>query len=236
MATATSTETKIEGTGLEPFIEALIGAGNLNINQAKTLDTLQSTINKNECYPDKEEFNQLLDQLRTLQTFLNRTVIRYKKKPTENIKDFIVGIQDSQSHIEYFCKYFHRLIHIKKYGNQEYDKFYYQYFSKKFDDELFRDMCQTELNDFPDLQCYLRRLCITFKELRNIRAHQAAGKAKILSGGYIWIPKIGKEAGKRIDYKEKREKIITYGLFVNKIKLHQTSPYVIDEDVFVSLG
>lgn len=37
MTTATSTETKIEGTGLEPFIKALIEAGNLNINQAKTL-------------------------------------------------------------------------------------------------------------------------------------------------------------------------------------------------------
>ena len=177
-----------------------------------------------------------MDQLRSLQPILNQTIIRYNKNPTENIKDFIVGIQDTQSHIEYFCKYFHRLAHIEKYGNQEYDNFYYKYFSNKFDDGLFRDMCQSELNDFPDLQSYLRRLCITFKELRNIRAHQAAGKAKILSGGYIWIPKIGKEAGKRIEYKDKREKIITYGLFVNKINLHLTSPYVFDEDVFVSLG
>jgi len=37
MTTATKVETEIEGTNLEPCIEALMGAGNLNENQAKTL-------------------------------------------------------------------------------------------------------------------------------------------------------------------------------------------------------
>ena len=96
-------------------------------------------------------------------------------------------------------------------------------------------MCKTELNDFPELQNFLRKYCNTFKKLRNIRAHQIAGEVKILPGGFIYIPDIGNEKGKYIDYREKREKMINYGVFINKINLHPHSPYDELEDIFVSL-
>ena len=199
------------------------------------LDLLQNAIRNVENYPDKEIFSENVNQMRFLNQLQTSSLERSKNNPVESVKNFLTGIQDTQSHIEYFCRYFHRLVHIKKFGNQKYGREYYRYNSKQFDDKKFREMCKTELNDFPELQNFLRRYCITFKKLRNIRAHQVPGEVKILPGGFIIIPAIGNEKGKFIDYREKREKMINYGVFINKIKLHPHSPYDESEDVFVSL-
>jgi len=199
------------------------------------LDLLQKSITNVENYPDKEIFSENVNQMRFLNQLQTSSLERLKNNPVERVKIFLTGIQDTQSHIEYFCRVFHRLVHIKKYGNQEYGKEYYHYKSKQFDEDKFRDMCKTELNDFPELQNFLRKYCITFKILRNIRAHQVAGEVKILPGGFIYIPDIENEKGKYIDYREKREKMINYGVFINKIKLHPHNPYDESEDVFVSL-
>lgn len=199
------------------------------------LDLLQNSIKNVENYPDKEIFSEKINHLQILNQLKISTLDRLKKVPAESIRKFLIGIQDTQSHIEYFCRYFHRLVHIKKFGNQKYGREYYRYNSKQFDEEKFHKMCKTELNDFPKLQNFLRRYCITFKELRNIRAHRVPGEVKILRGGFIVIPAIGNEKRKYIDYREKCEKMINYGVFINKIKLHPHSPYDESEDVFVSL-
>lgn len=198
------------------------------------LDLMQNFIKNAENYPDKEIFSENIDQMRFLNQLKTSSLERLKNNPVESVRIFLTGIQDTQSHIEYFCRYFHRLVHIKKYGNREYGKEYYHCNSKKFDEKKFREMCKTELNDFPELRNFLRRYCITFIKLRNIRAHQVAGEVKILPGGFIVIPAIGNEKGKCIDYREKLEKMINYGVFINKIKLHPYSPYDESEDVFVS--
>jgi len=201
----------------------------------KILDHLQSFIKKAEKYPSKERFSENIDQIRILNSLKSSSLESFKKNPVEIVRNFLTGIQDAQSHIEYFCKHIHRLVHIKKYGNQKYEDEYYRYNSKMFDEEKFRDMCKSKLNDYPDLKNFLRRYCITFKDLRKIRAHQVTGDTKILSGGFIWIPNIENEKGKYIDYREKREKMITYGVFINKISLYSQSPYDESEDVFIIL-
>lgn len=200
------------------------------------LDLLQNVIKNVENYPDKEIFSENVNQMRFLIQLQTSSLDRLRNNPVEIVKNFLAGIQDTQSHIEYFCRYFHRLVHIKKWGNQEYGEEYYHYNSNQFDEEKFRDMCKTELNDFPELQNFLRKYCNTFKKLRNMRAHQVAGEVKIFPGGFIFIPDTRNEKGKYIDYREKREKMITYGVFINKIKLHPHSPYDESEDVFVSIG
>jgi hypothetical protein len=197
------------------------------------LDLLPNIIKNIENYPDKEKFSENVNQMSSLNKLMTSSLERLKKNPVESVKNFLIGIQDTQSHIEYFCRYFHRLVHIKKYGNQDYGEKYYHYNSNQFDEEKFHDMCKTELNNFPGLQNFLRKYCKTFKGLRNIRAHQVAGEARISPGGFIYIPAIGNEKGKNIDYREKREKMIDYGVFINKIKLHTNSPYDESEDVFV---
>ena len=90
------------------------------------------------------------------------------------------------------------------------------------------------MNDFPELQKFLRRYCITFKRVRNIRAHQIPDDVNITPGGFISFQVIGEKKRREIDYREKREKMIVYGVFINKIKLHLQSPYNESEDVFVS--
>ncbi|MFX0037502.1 MAG: hypothetical protein ACFE9I_17905 [Candidatus Hermodarchaeota archaeon] len=199
-------------------------------------DLLQNFIKNIENYPYKEKFSENIDQIRFLNQLKTSSLIRSKKNPVESIKNFLIGIQDTQSHIEYFCRYFHRLVHIKNYGNKKYGGEYYNYNSNQFDEQKFRVMCKTELNDFPELQKFLRSYCRTFSKLRNIRAHQVAAEAKIFPEGFILIPVIENEKGKFIDYKEKREKMINYGVFINKIKLHPYSPYDESEDLFVCLG
>lgn len=201
----------------------------------KIFDHLQSFINNVEKYPSKEQFNEKINQFRILNSLKSSSLESFKENPVEIVRNFLTGIQDTQSHIEYFCRYVHRLVHIKKYGDQKYEEEYYRYNSKMFNEEEFRDMCKSELNDYPDLKKFLRRYCIIFKDLRNIRAHQVTGDTKILPGGFIWIPNIGNEKGKYIDYREKREKMITYGVFINKIGLYSQSPYDESEDVFIIL-
>lgn len=199
-------------------------------------DKLPTFIKTVENYRDKEYFSENVNQIRILNQLKTSSLEKSKLNPLEIVRNFLTGIQDTQSHIEYFCRYVHRLVHIKKHGDRKYRGEYYHHNSKKFDENKFRDMCNTEMNNFPELKNFLRRYCVTFKDLRNIRAHQVAGEVEIFPSGYISIPNIGKEKRKNIDYREKREKIINYGVFINKIKLHPQNPYEESEDVFVSLG
>ncbi|KKN67842.1 hypothetical protein LCGC14_0457220 [marine sediment metagenome] len=199
------------------------------------LDLLQSLIKNVENYPDKEIFSENINHMGLLIQLKNSSLERLENNPVEYVNKFLTGISDTQSHIEYFCSYFHRLVHIKKYGNREYGEEYYDFRSKQFNEKKFFDMCKTELNDFPDLQNFFKRYCNTFKKLRNIRSHQVAGEVKVFHNGFISIPNINNKKGKRFDYREKREKMITYGVFINKIKLHTYSPYNESEDIFVTL-
>lgn len=220
---------------IEAFKFLRYSFGNLKKEDNHTLDHLQNFIKNTENYPAKEKFSEEINHIQILNQLKISTLNRLKKIPAESLRNFLLGILDTQSHIEYFCRYFHRLVHIKKHGNLKYGKEYYQYYSKKkFDDKKFRKTCKKELNDFPELQKFLRRYCITFKRLRNIRAHQIPDDVNITPGGFISFQVIGEKKRREIDYREKREKMIVYGVFINKIKLHLQSPYNESEDVFVS--
>lgn len=199
----------------------------------KTLDYLLNVIKNEENYPDKEQFSSNINQIRNLNFLKSSSLESFKNKRTEIVKNFLIGIQDTQSHIEHFCRYIHRLVHIKKYGNTKYREEYYDYNSKTFDEDKFRKMCKSDLKDYPELKTFLRRYCKTFKKLRNIRAHQITGEVDISLKGFITIPTIGNEKGVKFNYIEKREKMITYGVFINKIKLHSYSQYDVSEDLFV---
>ena len=192
----------------------------LKTGKGSTPDDIQDFIQKQENYRSKEDFIKIMGKIKDLNELKNYTLNKTKENPTEVITNFLTGIQDTQSHIEYFCRFFHRLVHIKKYGNQDYGEEYYRRYRKKFEDDEFRDMCRDELEAYPELQRYLRKTCNTFKDLRNIRAHQVAGNSKFLNKDYIYIPNVNQEGGKCIDHKEKRNKIITYGVFINKIQLY----------------
>lgn len=196
------------------------------------IDDLVNVIKNDENYPDKEKFSDNINQIRNLRILRASSLESFKNKRTEIVKNFLIGIQDTQSHIEYFCRYFHRLVHIKKYGNTKYGEEYYNYNRKTFDEDNFRKMCKSELNDYPDLKTFLRRYCKTFKKLRNIRAHQITGEVDISLKGFITIPTIGNEKGVKFNYIEKREKMVTYGVFINKIRLHSHNPYDLLEDLF----
>ncbi len=205
-------------------------------HDSKNLDSIQNLMKKQKDYPDIERFTENVNQIRILNQFKNASLEKSKAGPVEDVKIFLSGIQDTQSHIEYFCSFFHRLVHIKNWGNREYDDEYYRYNSKKFKKSSFLDMCERELNIFPELQKFLKDYCTTFKIPRNLRAHQDFGEARISPAGIITI--IDKNTGeiREIDYNEKREKLISYGVFINKIKLYSNSPFDESEDVFISRG
>ncbi|MBY8992712.1 MAG: hypothetical protein KGD58_18355 [Candidatus Lokiarchaeota archaeon] len=69
--------------------------------------------------------------------------------------------------------------------------------------------------------------------MRNINAHQVPGEIYLSKDRkQLIIPKVGEEDTLRIHYEILCDKIITYGIFINKIGLHPKSHYDISEDTF----
>ena len=149
----------------------------------------------------KEDLNKGIDNLIPV---LKEQKIR-KAFIMENFSEFgrnlLRATNYTQSHIEYFCAYFHRLIHIKNNGDRNYRKNYYNYDSKSFWGKNFREACREELKDFKDLKTFLVKYSYILKVLRNINSHQVPGEICLSKDRkYILLQETGKKRKKRENY------------------------------------
>lgn len=205
----------------------------INRNFKDNYDQLKILIDNQNFY-SKEIRDVIFKKIDEIIHFVEEQELSRKqiiKNPTEFGRNVLRAINYTQSHIEYFCSYIHRLVHIKNQRNNTFEGRYYQHNSKKFWDDKFIKMCNRNLKDFKILQSFLRTCCNQLKELRNINAHQVAGEITISKDHkMLLIPTIGKKEPLKINHKEMCDFIISYGVFINKIKLHPKSPYEISED------
>lgn len=192
-------------------------------------------ISKHKLYSKKQKA-KIIEKIDEITQIIEEHEIKIKeilKDPTEFGRNVLRAAHYTQSHIEYFCSYIHRLVHIKINGNRNYGNMYYRYNSTNFNINDFTGMCEKELTDFEALQSFLIQYSNILKELRNINAHQVAGYIKLSEDHEkLIIPVIGKKDALELNHAKLCEVIISYGIFINKIELHPKSPYDISEDTF----
>jgi len=202
------------------------------------LEQVKNFINDQKLFPKKElkRFNELLDQLSNLSEKQQLELYRISNNPTEFGRDFLRATNYAQSHIEYFCRFVRRLLHILEEGNKEYRDKYYKHFSWEFEQGEFNKKCEEELNEFPKLKDFLIRYSTHLKKLRNINAHQIAREFYLIpEKGMMGFPVVGDDEDMGIKHEEIADKIIKYGIFINMIGLHPNNPYEKSENLFISL-
>jgi len=180
---------------------------------------------------DKVKVNRQIDELIQVieEQELRRTLIL--NNSTEFGRDILRATNYTQSHIEQFCSYIHRLVHIKNHGNRKFKGRYYRYGSKSFWDSAFRKMCKKDLKDFKSLKSFLIRYSKDLKILRNINAHQVPKEISLSKDyKYLIFQEIRKKNKTKENFNKLRENIISYSIFINKIVLHPKSRYDPSED------
>jgi len=202
-------------------------------NFKESFNQLKTFLNNQNFY-SKEVKAKIIEKIDEIIYIVKEQELNRKQilnDPTEFGRNVLRAVHYTQSHIEYFCSYVHRLVHIKTQKDRIYEGKYYRYNSKKFWEDKFIKMCKNNLKDFKALQIFLTKCCNELKKLRNINAHQAAGEITI-SKDYkmLVVPAIGEEEPLKIKHQELCDFIISYGVFINKIKIHPKSPYEISED------
>jgi len=245
---------KIAQKSLELF-DMCLNLGDYKIPNEKTLDVLNfitkilDSFNKrdmkgvlghlitfinNQNSFSNEEKSRISKELGEFLQVIEEYELRRKRildNPTAFGRNILSAVNYMRSHIEYFCSYIHRLVHIKNMGNRDYRGMYYQYGSNKFWDYEFIKMCNKELKDFEALQSFLIRYSKELKKLRNISAHQVPEEIYLSKDHkMLIIPVIGKTENLEIRYSELCDIIINYGIFINKIELHPKNPYDTSED------
>ena len=197
------------------------------------LTTLKSLNNHYTLSKEKQaKVNRRINEL--IQVIEERTLRRKHifEDPAEFIRKILSAVNDTQSHIDLFCAYIHRLVHIKNEGNSDFEGKYYQSGSKYFDVGKFLKMCKEELNDFTDLHKFIKRCASRIRKMRNLQAHRGVKKLSF-SKDYkkIVIPRTDMP-DYRFSYDELCDFIISYGNFINKIGVHPKSRYDPSEDTF----
>lgn len=183
----------------------------------------------------KIQINEKISHLITLMEIRNHYLKNTASNLTEFARHILTAINYTQSHIDYFFRYIHRLVHINLNGNTKYKGTYYRRFSKRFDTNEFKKMCTKHLNDYENLKIFLIDFCDTFSEFRHISAHQIPKKFVISSDKTsILFSIVNKKEKVKINHEEMYKKILTYGVFINKIQLHPSSPYDDEEDLFIT--
>lgn len=199
---------------------------------------VKNFINTHKTFPKKslDRMNELLDKLNFLIQKRNRILEEISKDPTEFGRDFLRAINYTQSHMEYFCKYVHRLIHIIENGNDDYKNSYYKHYSTDFKKKKFIKTCEDEICDYPAFKNYLKDLVTQLNELRNINAHQIPRKFYLSPlKSQLCFPVIGSETDKCVDHEKLADMIIKYAIFINSIDLHPENSYSKSEHVFLGL-
>jgi len=204
----------------------------------KLVDYVKDFLNKYKTRPQKDldRMNLLLDKSKILIKKQNKLLEEISKDPTEFGRDFLRAINYIQSHMEYFCKYIRRLIHIGEENHDDYNNSYYNHYSTDFDRTKFKKTCENKLSHHPDLKNYLKELATQLNELRNINAHQIP-RYFYLSPlkSELCFPVIGKETDRCVDHEKIADIIITYAIFINSIDLHPENPYEKSENRFLGL-
>lgn len=204
----------------------------------KEMDHLKNYLSTQHMFPrdSLNKMNEMLDQLITLYQAQRKILQEIKKNPTELGRDFLRAINYTQSHMEYFCRYIHRLFHLLKKHNMKYGDFYYKHYYWEFKKNNFIEACEQELSKYPDLKNYLKNIVTQLKELRNINAHQIPREFYIVpENNLMCFPVVGSNEYKCIEHENVADKIINYGFFINNIGLHPNNPYERSENLFLSL-
>jgi hypothetical protein len=183
--------------------------------------------------------NSKINQLIALLKIKKRTLVAVYNNPTELGRNILRVINYIQSHMEYFCKYIRKLIHLKVEKNREYENLYYEEHGKKykdFDYDEFRNICELELKNYEGLKNYLKSIVTQMKKLRNINAHQIPCEFKIIpEKNKIIFPVIGNNEEELINYQYIKSKILKYTALISLIHLHPDDPNKSIENYFLSL-
>ncbi|MBD3211363.1 MAG: hypothetical protein GF311_02055 [Candidatus Lokiarchaeota archaeon] len=210
----------------------------LSTNLDKSINIVKDILEsqeKGQELPNK--INEILESSLTSINKRKRSLQEIYDNPTEFGRNFLRTINYIQSHMEYFCVFFRRLIHIIKENTNNYEGRYYDHFNNKFEDKEFRKICRKTLSFYPDLKNYLIQITRQLRKLRNINAHQIPRKFTIIPEyDLICFPVVGRKGLKCISHKKTLYNMIKYAFFFNNIDFHQKNSYKKEEKMFILFG